>query len=393
MIFLVNIYFILSAKGLSMVQFDRGKSVAFVLGSFYPAQEGGPDNTIYWLGKALVKSNFDVTVFSTSKGINNSAMINIWNSLDGINVCYFSYFISHYFSIGLLISFWRKVRQYDIVHLTSIYYPLSMICALICIIRRVDFSISPRGELDRGASQYSSKLKMLYRSISIPILSKSKYCIATSEQEKSDLFSVFGKNKEVRLLINYLDEYSFGHGTDKYKSCSGYMLYLGRIHPKKNIESLISAFKMLPKDLTDVHPLYIAGTGNQSYVHELKCLSAGYNIKFIGKVTGLDKLSLYKNASLFILPTHGENYGNVVAESLAQGTPVICSIYAPWKGLVVYECGYFIDNKPEDILNSIVEFFSLSDEEKCIMGERALCFAKSKLSTNGNEREIANVFF
>ena len=41
----------------------------FFVGSFFPAQEGGPDNSLYWLSRQLVNDNKDVTVITFKKGL------------------------------------------------------------------------------------------------------------------------------------------------------------------------------------------------------------------------------------------------------------------------------------------------------------------------------------
>ena len=57
------------------------------------------------------------------------------------------------------------------------------------------------------------------------------------------------------------------------------------------------------------------------------------------------------------MPSHNENFGNVVVESLSQGTPVIASTGTPWKILEKYHAGYWIKNNPENIAKKILCFF------------------------------------
>ena len=47
------------------------KRLLFIAGSFYPAQEGGVDNTLFWIAKALASKGVDVTVVTTKKGISD----------------------------------------------------------------------------------------------------------------------------------------------------------------------------------------------------------------------------------------------------------------------------------------------------------------------------------
>jgi len=103
-------------------------------------------------------------------------------------------------------------------------------------------------------------------------------------------------------------------------------LFLGRLHPKKGLELLITAFAdvALPNAV-----LAIVGTGDTSYEQELRRVAAacdlGDRVKFVGFLQGRDRVAAYADATVFVLPSYSENFGNVVIESLAAGTPVIVS--------------------------------------------------------------------
>ena len=58
---------------------------------------------------------------------------------------------------------------------------------------------------------------------------------------------------------------------------------------------------------------------------------------------GSAKDELHRDADIFVLPTRSENFGMVVAEALANATPVICTTGAPWAGLEAAGCGWWID--------------------------------------------------
>ena len=67
-------------------------------------------------------------------------------------------------------------------------------------------------------------------------------------------------------------------------------------------------------------------------------------VTFHDGLFGKEKSQAYRDADLFVLPTLDENFGMVVAESLANGTPVVCTKGAPWEGLKTYGCGWWIDH-------------------------------------------------
>ena len=68
--------------------------------------------------------------------------------------------------------------------------------------------------------------------------------------------------------------------------------------------------------------------------------------------------------------TRNENFGMVVAEALAQGTPVISTKGAPWQGLETERCGWWIDHGPELMAATLREALTTPPEGLAAMGTR-----------------------
>jgi glycosyltransferase involved in cell wall biosynthesis len=107
-----------------------------------------------------------------------------------------------------------------------------------------------------------------------------------------------------------------------------YMLFLGRIHPKKGCDLLIHAWATFVKLRPDMH-LVIAGPDQTGWIKELRILADRLGVKdsihWPGMLTGHAKWGAFRNAEAFILPSHQENFGVAVAEALACRTPVLIS--------------------------------------------------------------------
>ena len=104
-------------------------------------------------------------------------------------------------------------------------------------------------------------------------------------------------------------------------------LFLGRLHPKKNVHLLIEAWRRSGT----VHPwhLVIAGSGEPSYTARLRRMieenGLGEHIHLTGFVSGQDKAYLFQRASWFLLPSQQENFGNAVVEAISHGCAVAVS--------------------------------------------------------------------
>ena len=114
----------------------------------------------------------------------------------------------------------------------------------------------------------------------------------------------------------------------KYKLPKNYILYLGNIEPRKNINTLLRAYVKLPRLLQDKHALVIVGGGgwlNETILDEIETLKKqGHNIIKPSKYIAEDCLpALHTGASLLVHPAYYEGFGISPLQAMSCGTPVI----------------------------------------------------------------------
>ena len=189
---------------------------------------------------------------------------------------------------------------------------------------------------------------------------KADYLHATAESEKENLVKL-GYNRKIEVIANGIDIDNIVMKTSWERKKQ--ILFLSRIHVKKGINHLIEAVAVM-KDELKGYKINIAGEGEEDYIGELRQLASRLgvtdNIRFIGGIYGDKKWELFRNADLFVLPTHSENFGIVVAEALACGTPVITTKGTPWDELGTENCGWWIEVGIEPIINALRAFLQLS---------------------------------
>jgi len=107
------------------------------------------------------------------------------------------------------------------------------------------------------------------------------------------------------------------------------LLFLSRLHEKKGVHTLIDAAAQLRREGRALRVI-IAGTAapaDRDYEIALReqvhRLGLDETVTFVGLVTGLEKIALYQASDLFVLPTHQENFGLVLIESMVCGKPVL----------------------------------------------------------------------
>jgi glycosyltransferase involved in cell wall biosynthesis len=152
------------------------------------------------------------------------------------------------------------------------------------------------------------------------------------------------------------------------------MLFLSQIIPVKGIERVIKSINEIGETNFSDWEFIIAGYENAEYkvLLEKMIYDFGLNksIKFIGPKFGLDKIKMFDNSDVFVLPSHSENFGIVVAEALSRGIPVLTTKGTPWSELESNNCGFWVDNTDLGIKNGILQILQSSKEELKEMGLR-----------------------
>lgn len=172
------------------------------------------------------------------------------------------------------------------------------------------------------------------------------------------------------------------------------LLFVGRIAPVKALPTLLDAWTM-------VRPvgwkLRIVGVQDfDGYTDSLKAqcdrLGISTTVEFPGQRFGEDLLGEYADASALILPSHNENFGAVVIDALAWGMPVITSTGTPWQEVAKFGCGWWVDNTSQELAEALKDLIALSDEERCMMGEKGRRYVEGRYTWQSVARELKGVY-
>ncbi|MDA9479223.1 glycosyl transferase [Bradyrhizobium sp. CCBAU 65884] len=154
-----------------------------------------------------------------------------------------------------------------------------------------------------------------------------------------------------------------------------FLLFLSRIHPKKGCDLLIDAFAKIASSAPDLD-LVIAGPGHSDWVNRLKqqADSAGVadRIHWPGMLEGDQKWGGFHGCEAFVLPSHQENFGIVVAEALACAKPVLITDKVNiWREIKEDGAGLIAADDQAGVLSLLQGYLSLSLEERQSMAGNA----------------------
>ena len=275
----------------------------------------------------------------------------------------------------------------QILHSNGIWNPLNHWSTCAARRQAIPLIIQPHGMLEPWALNWHAAKKRLALALyQRRDLESAALLVATAEQEAENLRR-FGLRQPIAVIPNGVDlvDKKLLSDTEEGKPVDArYALFMGRVHPVKGLESLLSSWaKVQPKDWI----LQLAGPDEVGHLSDVLALAQQLGIsdqvQYLGELDDQAKWNVYCGADLFVLPSFTENFGVVVAESLASGVPVITTKGAPWQGLETHRCGWWVDQGVDPLAAALGEATSLPREALQAMGERGRIYAKETFGWPG----------
>lgn len=168
--------------------------------------------------------------------------------------------------------------------------------------------------------------------------------------------------------------------SNRYRCSENYILTVGTIEPRKNILSLMKAYKVLKDKYNVIHKLVIAGArgwNNSSFNKDYEKIGFKTDeVIFLGYVPEEDMPKLYSGAEIFVFPSIYEGFGIPLLEAMACGCPVIVSNMSSMPE-VIGEAGILVN--PNDINEFVKIMHKVLIDSQIKTGLRILGIERAKL--------------
>jgi glycosyltransferase involved in cell wall biosynthesis len=350
------------------------------------SEASGPTYSVLRLSQCLTEQGVRSDVFSTGthapEGVRHFA----------VNFARAPIFGRLVASRALKTEVLREAASGSLLHTHGLWLLPNIYPALAARRFEVPFAVSPRGMLASAALEFSKVPKRLFwHAIQHSALKRVTFFHATSAEEIEDIRRA-GLRAPVALIPNGIDLPATTPLPDSSDPFT--VLHLGRLHPKKGTDRLVAAWSRLEDQFPEWR-LRIVGPSEIGYAEALAAQIARAGLKRVvieGPLFGDAKLKAYSSAELFVLPTLNENFGLVVAEALANGTPVISTKGAPWMGLRAERCGWWIDHGVDALELTLRTAMSLTRADRAAMGARGRCWMKRDFAWEGIALQMATVY-
>jgi glycosyltransferase involved in cell wall biosynthesis len=353
-------------------------------GCYLPGYKGGgPIKTIKNLfSQASEKISFKLITSDRDLGDTTpytSVNCGAWNQVGNASVFYAQPGKAGYAQIARDL----RSKDYDLVYLNSFFsprfsfYPLLMAKAL-----RQRVVLGPRGEFSEGAlSLKSAKKRVFIRVFKLLGLHRGTVFQASSDFEADDIRRALDRKVDIQIAEN-IGSQEFAEHISKRAGSTLRAVFVSRISPMKN---LLAALDMLRGVQESVEYDIYGPIEDREYWAEclavIKALPPQIKVEHKGALHPDQVVSTISSYDLFFMPTKGENYGHVIAESLCAGVPILIADTTPWRNLREQGIGWDLSLSAPDKFSSVIDQVALMPaDEHYKMRENVVAWAKNKFS-------------
>jgi len=379
---------------------QQKKHILVFIDWFLPAYKaGGQIPSVLNIIK-LLSNEIDFSVITSNSDEGDAPFENLsfnkWTTNFGIRIIYISPENQNYSFLNHLID----NEIFDAAYFNS-FFSFKFTTLPLYIVKRnrpcSKIILAPRGMLGKEALAIKPLKKQTFIWLARFFnFYKNIHWHASSELESNEIKAIFGKktaNIKTAIDISILPRIE---NIEKEKEVNSLKIfYLSRITDKKN---LLGSIEILQKITSGTIQFDIIGpVGNEEYWNEckkaLEKLPKNIKNNYLGSIPNYQLPEILKSYHTFLFPTLNENYGHVIAESLAAACPVIVSERTPWQDLEQYNAGWVVSLENQQLfVEKIKIMLTLNKIEYNRMANSALSYIHQKVTQSSIIQDNKAIF-
>lgn len=259
-----------------------------------------------------------------------------------------------------------KETKHDILHLNSFFDPVFTIKLLLLLrlkcIHSPKILLSPRGEFVEGPLHIKYKKKKLYILLSkFAGFYNGIHWHASSSHESEGITKAMGipaSAVQTAIDLPIKDSGFIPTGMPEGKELK--VVFLSRLTREKNLDGALHILQLVRQ------PMLFDIVGPKEDIHYwrecealLAQLPSHVKARYLGPIPPEEVFTCLTKYDLFLFPSHGENYGHVIAESISVGTRVLTSQCTPWRNLVDDGVGWDLDVRDHAAFAKVLDDLAL----------------------------------
>lgn len=367
------------------------RRILIITGRYLPGyRDGGPVRSLVNLTETF-GNNYDFHIMCLDRDHGDTApypgiKVNEYNAVGNAKVLYV-----HHFSEKAVLG---AASDADVVYVCGPYNDYARIAMRLKKTGQIKspLYVASMGSFSKEAYRIKGAKKRLFITyMKLAGMFDNVIWSVTSEKEEEELKAIVGKDSRCVIAADLPRAGVTGHAHTKVP-CELKLVFISRISRKKNLLTIPEILEMV----SDEHniSLDIYGRGeDMDYLHECMERLDGtkrrhplFSWEYKGEADSDRVPGIFADYDAFLFPTLGENYGHVIAESLASGCIPVISDTTPWMDLNEKGCGYVCPyDDPSAFAEAIDELLYMNDEDIDIMRQRCYEYIRAV-----NEQSVRN---
>ena len=236
---------------------------------------------------------------------------------------------------------------------------------LLMPLRQVPTVLTVHDLIFRLFPQHHKRLNYWYLNAAVPLYCRrADAIIAVSQATKEDLVRLYGLHPAKITVVHEAAAPHFAPAPPaqiaqvraRYHLPERYLLHVGTIEPRKNLNRLLEAVHRLRRAGEEVRLVVVGSKGwlYQGFFHRLEALSLGEAVHLPGYIPDADLPAVYSGATLVAVPSLYEGFGLPVLEAMACGAPVVCSNASSLPEVAGDAARYFDPTQVEEMAEAIL---------------------------------------
>ncbi len=336
---------------------------------------GGVSVTASVLTKAWAELGHEIAIVASDESIDGRLKPEDVQLGDRVKV---SLYRSHWFrrwgfGFGAIPKLFDICRKAPVVYIHGIAtWPLTL-AAIFCNLLKRPFMVAVHGGLMPEHVALIRRRKphkwLFYKWVTFPTLRRALAIHCTSDTEAEGVRNVLGKDARILLVPNGIDSREFQ--VAEYPASAGVQLcFLGHVQQEKGINAFIKAWLKVRRPADQ---LVVAGRSvDGAYFEEFQALveQAEGAISYRGYLQREEVMELLAASHFLVLPSGleeaggmRENFGNVVAEAMAVGRPVLVAKGLAWDHLEAFGAGFVFERNEASVCDVLARAQALDRAE------------------------------